>query len=77
LGKLISNFLMARIKLHASFNLETVEAFVAMQGTEHEGKHLVKLLDKFENVECFVADLSYLSRRNCPLTAEKRGIPYY
>jgi len=66
------------VKLHALFNLETraVEVFMITRGTEHECKHLGKLLGKLENIECLVADPGYLSRRNCWLVAEKGGTPY-
>lgn len=65
-------------KIHGLFNLETgtVEAFEATKGTEHECKHLPDLLTPLDDIECFVADPGYLSRRNCWLVAEKGGIPY-
>jgi len=66
------------VKLHALFNLETraVEVFMITRGTEHECKHLGKLLENLDDIECVVADPGYLSRMNCKLIAEKRGIPY-
>jgi hypothetical protein len=65
-------------KIHGLFNLETgtVEAFEATRGTEHECKHLPDLLTPLDDIECFVADPGYLSRRNCWLVAEKGGTPY-
>jgi hypothetical protein len=65
-------------KINGLFNLETgtVEAFEATRGTEHECKHLPDLLTPLDDIECFVADPGYLSRRNCWLVAEKGGIPY-
>lgn len=65
------------VKLHALFNLETgtVETFATTPGTDHECKHLEALLANLEDIECFVADPGYLSRRNCKLVAEKGGVP--
>ncbi|MEM0488102.1 MAG: transposase [Candidatus Bathyarchaeia archaeon] len=65
-------------KLHGLFNLETgtVEAFKATGGNEHECKHLPDLLKRLDDMECFVADPGYLSRRNCMLVAEKGAKPY-
>jgi hypothetical protein len=65
-------------KIQGLFNLETgtVQAFDATKGTEHECKHLPDLLTPINDIECFVADPGYLSRRNCWLVAEKGGTPY-
>jgi len=66
------------VKLHALFNLETrtVETFEATPGTEHECGHLEGLLTNIEDIESFVADAGYLSRKNCRLIAERGGTPY-
>jgi len=65
-------------KIHGLFNLETgtVEAFEATKGTEHERRHLKGLLSSLDNIECFVGDPGYLSRKNCKLVADKGGTPY-
>jgi IS5 family transposase len=46
-------------------NLETgtIEAFEATEAAEHESKHLPDLLKNIDDIECFVADSPYLSRR--------------
>lgn len=66
------------VKLHALFRLETriVETFEATQGTQHECKHLEWLLTSLGDIECLVAEASYLCRRNCKLVAEKGDTPY-
>jgi hypothetical protein len=52
-----------------------MEAVEATSGREHEGPHLADLLVEIEDVEAFVADAGYLSRRNCRLVAERGGVP--
>lgn len=66
------------VKLHALFDLESgaIQALKATPGREHEGKHLEVLLDVVDEIECFVGDAAFLSRRNCRLVAEKGGTPY-
>ncbi|MFQ6077233.1 MAG: transposase [Candidatus Bathyarchaeia archaeon] len=66
------------VKLHALFDLEsgTIHAMEATRGSEHECTHLEALLADVDEVECFVADAGYLSRRNCRLVAERGGVPY-
>jgi hypothetical protein len=51
------------VKLHALFNLETrtVETFETTRGTEHECRHLGKLLGNLEDIECLVADVCLVS----------------
>jgi len=66
------------VKLHALFDLESgaIQAMEATSGREHEGGHLEGLLADLDEIECFVGDAAFLSRRNCRLIAEKRGTPY-
>jgi len=66
------------VKLHALFDLESgaIQAMEATPGREHEGKHLDELLAALDEIEWFLGDAAFLSRRNCRLVAEKGGTPY-
>jgi len=66
------------VKIHALFDLETgaIREVEATQGTRHESPVLAGLLAEIDDMETFVADPGYLSRRNLKLVAERGGTPY-
>jgi hypothetical protein len=66
------------VKLHALFDLETgaIREVEATPGTQHESPVLVDLLADIDDLEAFVADPGYLSRRNLKLVADRGGAPY-
>lgn len=66
------------VKLHALFDLETgtIRDVEATPGTQHESPILASLLDDIDDLEAFVADPGYLSRRNLRLVADRGGTPY-
>jgi hypothetical protein len=63
------------VKLHALFDLETsaIKEVEATLGTRHESPVLARLL---ADIEAFVTDPGYLSRRKLRLVADRGGTPY-
>jgi len=66
------------VKFHALFDLETgaIKEAEATPGTQHESPILAGLLSDIDDIEAFVADPGYLSRRNLRLVADRGCIPY-
>jgi len=66
------------LKLHALFDLETgtIKEVEATPGTQHESLIIASLLADIDDIEAFIADPGYLSRRNLRLIADRGGTPY-
>lgn len=66
------------VKLHALFDLESdaIKKVESTPGTQHESPILPSLLADVDDIEDFVADPGYLSRKNLRVIADKGGVPY-
>ena len=64
------------MKLHALFDLVTgdIREVEATQGTRYESPMLASFLSEIDDLEVFVTDPGYLSRRNLRLVSEKDRI---